>query len=331
MKEITNVYVPVKTPDHKKWALLLALLIHSGILGFIIYTNHTKNLDEAVMETTLVTPEQLSAIQGQIAANQNNHANNAGDSSNPNGKVANAPSMSDFLAGGNHSNMPAPMPSPSPEAQALANNLAQRQAEFEKQRDAVASQLDKEAEAELKGVATTIDQQQTENNQLVKEFKISESHADNETEALKQEAERAAKALQATRESVAAQKNAGNQNFGIKSDPNADTGSGQTQGGNGAPRAGSSKGGDIAGYKQQVQAIINRNWHPPTNAKDGTRQTAYFDISSSGTISNVRVDGNDSPLKSSLIQAIQSSSLPAPPPEIASRFATNTMVFVVDK
>lgn len=330
-KEITNVYVPVTTPDHKKWALLLALLIHSGILGFIIYTNHPKNLDEPVMQTTLVTPEQLTAIQGQIAANQNNHASNTGDSINPDGKTATAPSMSDFLAGGSQSNMPAPNPIPrtSTEAQALADDLAQRQAAFEKDRDTVAASLDKEGKAELQDVAESIDQQLQDDKQKVIEYKTSANNVDSETEALRKEAQAATNALRAKSNALTASQATGNKNFSLKADLNANTGAGQSQGGNGTARLGSSKGGDVASYRNIVQSTINNNWNPPPNAKNGTSQTAYFDISTSGTISNVRVDGSDSPLKTSLIQAINSASLPPPPPEVASRFASNTMRFVV--
>lgn len=331
MKEITNVYVPVKTPDHKKWALLLALLIHSGILGFIFYTTHAKSLDEPVMETTLVTPEQLSAIQGQIAANQNNHAQNTGDSLNPDGTPANAPSTSEFLAGGSHSNMPAPHPTPqttlSPEAQAIADDLAQRQAEFEKQRDAVAAAMDKQAEAELQGVAESIDQQHAENNQIVKEFKITESHTDEEAEALKKETEQVAKKLQAQREALAAAKNAGNQSFGIKADPNASTGSGQTAGGNGTPRAGGSKGGSSAGYLNRIIAIIYTNWNPPASSR-GKSLTAHFNISPSGSTSGVSISGSgDDAFKNSLIQAIQTANLPPPPADSYAEFQSNDFTF----
>lgn len=331
MKEITNVYVPVKTPDHKKWALLLALLIHSGILGFIIYTNHAKNLDEDVMETTLVTPEQLSAIQGQIAANQNNQAQNTGDSLNPDGTPANAPSTSEFLAGGSHSNMPAPQPTPqptlSPEAQAIADDLAKRQAEFERQRDAVADEIDKEAEAELQGVADNLKQQRIDELKKVQQFKNAESNSDEEAEALKKETEQVAKKLQSQREALAAAKNASNQSFGIKADPNASTGSGQTAGGNGTPRAGNKNGGSSAGYLNRIMAIIYANWNPPSNSK-GKTLTAHFNISTSGSVSGVSISGNgDDAFKNSLIQAIQNSSLPPPPADSYAEFQSNDFTF----
>lgn len=68
--EVTSVYVPVKTPDYPVWAIVLSAIAHALVVGLLLFFYH--NAPPAPMETSLITPEQLSAMQGQIKANQQN-------------------------------------------------------------------------------------------------------------------------------------------------------------------------------------------------------------------------------------------------------------------
>ena len=69
--EVTSVYVPVKTPDYKGWAILLSVLGHVILLLALAFFYHSP---PQPMETTLITPEQLAELEGQIRANQQNNA-----------------------------------------------------------------------------------------------------------------------------------------------------------------------------------------------------------------------------------------------------------------
>ena len=59
--EVTSVYVPVKTPDYPFWAIILSVLVHVVLLALVIFFHHTA--PPSPMQTTLVTPEQLAAVQ----------------------------------------------------------------------------------------------------------------------------------------------------------------------------------------------------------------------------------------------------------------------------
>lgn len=72
MNQAPSVFVPT-TPEGDGITVptILSLLVHGLIVGFIIYTNQTPDLDVPTsIETTMVSPEQLAEIQGQILANR---------------------------------------------------------------------------------------------------------------------------------------------------------------------------------------------------------------------------------------------------------------------
>ncbi len=65
-------YIPTQ-PESNGLTLpmLLSLLAHGIVLGLLIYTYQTPTLDTAgAIETTVVTPEQLAELQGQILSNR---------------------------------------------------------------------------------------------------------------------------------------------------------------------------------------------------------------------------------------------------------------------
>ena len=72
MNQAPSVFVPT-TPEGDGITVptILSVLVHGLIVGFIIYTNQTPDLDVPTsIETTMVSPEQLAEIQGQILANR---------------------------------------------------------------------------------------------------------------------------------------------------------------------------------------------------------------------------------------------------------------------
>ncbi|WP_199506701.1 MULTISPECIES: energy transducer TonB [unclassified Psychrobacter] len=72
MNTAPSVFVPVQPKgDGLSAPTLLSLLAHGVILGLLIYNYHADDLTPTgSLETTMVSPEQLAAIQGQVLANR---------------------------------------------------------------------------------------------------------------------------------------------------------------------------------------------------------------------------------------------------------------------
>lgn len=72
MNTAPSVFVPVQPKgDGLSAPTLLSLLAHGVILGLLIYNYQADDLTPTgSLETTMVSPEQLAAIQGQVLANR---------------------------------------------------------------------------------------------------------------------------------------------------------------------------------------------------------------------------------------------------------------------
>lgn len=291
----TSVYIPVETPDNKFWAFLLALLVHIAILGFIIYTNHVKNLDGEAMETSIVTPDELAAMQGQIKANQ---AANATAQAN-NGTYGTALTQN-------------------PEAAKLNAELAQKQAKWQQQQAVIAAQLDKQAMQEQQEFANQLKQNQIEEVKTLDKFKSAETTLDSPQHRDAAPQSKAGDPLEL---------NANNANEnGIKTARNA----GQAQGASQGSSKGTGNNAQTrADYKRTVERIVESNWTPPAGTPVGKKVSANFSISDTGQIGNINVNSGDTALDDTLIQALNASSLPPPPTDTGANYASNNMAFIV--
>ena len=67
-----NVYVPVEPEDNGiAIPAVLSLIVHVAILVFIVFSHRIPDLDKPKpIETTLITPEELAAVQSNIASNR---------------------------------------------------------------------------------------------------------------------------------------------------------------------------------------------------------------------------------------------------------------------
>ena len=140
--EVTSVYVPVKTPDYPVWAIVLSAIAHALVVGLLFFFYH--NAPPAPMETSLITPEQLSAMQGQIKANQQNAlAQNQATA----GEMAGAPTPS--LNSQTLSTVPmnTPHSTSTNQLEMVKDNLAAKQAQWEKEQARLAEKLDREVAA----------------------------------------------------------------------------------------------------------------------------------------------------------------------------------------
>ena len=72
MSRMPSVYIPVEPEGNGLgMPLLFSVLIHAGIIGFVFFTHRVPDMDiPASIETSIVTPEQLAAMQADVRANR---------------------------------------------------------------------------------------------------------------------------------------------------------------------------------------------------------------------------------------------------------------------
>ena len=313
--EVTSVYVPVKTPDYPVWAIVLSAIAHALVVGLLLFFYH--NAPPAPMETSLITPEQLSAMQGQIKANQQNAL--AQNQQATAGEMAGAPTPS--LNSQTLSTVPmnTPHSTSTNQIETVKDNLAAKQAQWEKEQALFAEKLDREVAAERQGVIDELNQRNETQQRNLQDYKIAESNIDEVKNEIRANNAAYNKNLNANSER---QSNNSIKSLDLGKDGQS-TGAAQSQssGGQGSSRRGGASGGSSAGYVSQVMAMIDANWNVPTNS-NGNSLTASFSIAADGTISNITIRGSsDAAFKASLQQAINQSS-PLPPPPNGARTMT---------
>lgn len=312
--EVTSVYIPVKTKDYRFWAILLSILGHSILVGTVLYFH--SEAPPPPMHTVLVSPEELSELQGQIQANQQNNADHVGQTLNDNQNEPNlAPTNS--------------------ETAKIMQEIAQREAEFQAQQAQLAQQINAQHEAEQQRIVDELNQKFAQQQETLSDYETAESRIDEIEAGLRADMERASDVIQQRADDKRIKiisKNITSDGQNLPKDSNrTNSPQGGIQGGNGEPRQGVKNGTNSAGYLSQIQSIIDRNWHPPTNS-NGKKLTVQFSIAPSGAISNVRVQGSvDEAFKNSLKKAVQSSSpLPPPPADAYEEFRDNSFTFIAD-
>lgn len=312
--EVTSVYVPVKTPDYPVWAIVLSAIAHALVVGLLFFFYH--NAPPAPMETSLITPEQLSVMEGQIKANQQNalaqNQATAGEMAGAHTPSLNSQTLSTVPMNTPHSTS-------TNQIETVKNTLAAKQAQWEKEQALFAEKLDREVAAERQSVIDELNQRNETQQRNLQDYKIAESNIDE------------------VKNEIRANNAAYNKNLNANSERQSDnsiksldlgkdgqsTGAAQSQSssGQGSSRRGGASGGSSAGYVSQVMAMIDANWNVPTNS-NGNSLTASFSIAADGTISNITIRGSsDAAFKASLQQAINQSS-PLPPPPNGARSMT---------
>ena len=291
--EVTSVYVPVKTPDYPVWAIVLSAIAHALVVGLLFFFYH--NTPPAPMETSLITPEQLSAMQGQIKANQQNalaqNQATAGEMAGAHTPSLNSQTLSTVPMNTSHSTS-------TNQIETVKDNLAAKQAQWEKEQALFAEKLDREVAAERQGVIDELNQRNETQQRNLQDYKIAESNIDEVKNEIRANNAAYNKNLNANSER---QSDNSIKSLDLGKDGHS-TGAAQSQssGGQGSSRRGGASGGSSAGYVSQVMAMIDANWNVPTNS-NGNSLTASFSIAADGTISNITIRGSsDAAFKASL-------------------------------
>lgn len=300
--EVTSVYVPVKTPDYKGWAILLSVLGHVILLLALAFFYHSP---PQPMETTLITPEQLAELEGQIRANQQNNAGDVGGTDSPIQDVSNW--LSDVAK-------PSSNQSENYDNQVteVKQDLAAKEAAWRQEQAKFAEQIDQQTAQEQQQLIEELNTAQTVEQDALKQSRQAESNRD----AIRQELIDAHEAYNKTalpNRNEDAKATSSSRSLSLADD-------GQSMGGalsrgSSAARSGGASGSSSAGYLSLVKGRITSNWNPPTNS-NGKSLRASFTITASGGITNISVSGSgDEAFKQSLIQAIQAASPLPPPPD----------------
>lgn len=307
--EVTSVYVPVKTPDYPVWAILVSGIAHAILVGLLFYFYHTA--PQAPMQTTLITPEQLSQLQGQIKANQQNAQAVSGDTS---GAPAQPSTSTDTMS---TLSRPAQPSTSTNQIETVKNELAAKQAQWEKEQALFAEKLDQEVEAERQSVVDDLNQRSDTEQRNLQDYKIAESNLDDVKNELRANAAAYNKNLNAKNDR---QTDNSSQSLDLGRDGKS-TGAGQSQtpssGGNGASKRGGASGGSKNSYINAIYSKIYNNWDIPNGSK-GKKLTVNIRISSSGNVLSMNFAGSgDAVFENSLRDAINRSN-PLPMPEDSS-------------
>lgn len=326
--QISAVYVPVRTPDYKTWALILSILAHGLLIGVLVWWN--REPPPAAMQTSLVTPEELADIQSQIRANQ--RAEELSQSAQGEGDP-DATDVTDPMAAMSHATprqSAASYHTPPPAMQ----NLAEQQAAFDAQRAQYAEQADREFAEAQQAIVDDLNQQQADEQAALANYRERENSLDDIREENRRTAEAYNKKILIERvetgKSDAAKQ--GSTTNRADSGDSKDNGARTNNTGSTSSNAGSRSGGggDATSYISQIKAKIEANWSVPANSQ-GKTVRASFNISPSGEISNIHINGGDEILKASLTKALQSSSpLPVPPSDIYNKVASNNFTFTAE-
>ena len=321
--QISAVYVPVRTPDYKTWALILSILAHVLLIGALVWWN--REPPPAAMQTSLVTPEELAAIQSHIRANQRAEELSQSAQGDPD-----ATGVIDPMTAMSHATprqSAASHHTPPPAMQ----NLVEQQAAFDAQRAQYAEQADREFAEAQQAIVDNLNQQQADEQATLANYRERENSLDDIREENRRTAEAYNKKILIERVETGKSDitKQGSTTSRADSGDSKDNGASiNNTSSNAGSRSGS--GGDATSYISQIKAKIEANWSVPANSQ-GKTVRASFNISSSGEISNIHINGGDEILKASLTKALQSSSpLPAPPADIYNKVASNNFTFTAE-
>ncbi|OBX80637.1 hypothetical protein A9308_03660 [Moraxella atlantae] len=321
--QISAVYVPVRTPDYKTWALILSILAHVLLIGALVWWN--REPPPAAMQTSLVTPEELAAIQSHIRANQRAEELSQSAQGDPD-----ATGVIDPMTAMSHATprqSAASHHTPPPAMQ----NLVEQQAAFDAQRAQYAEQADREFAEAQQAIVDNLNQQQADEQATLANYRERENSLDDIHEENRRTAEAYNKKILIERVETGKSDitKQGSTTSRADSGDSKDNGASiNNTSSNAGSRSGS--GGDATSYISQIKAKIEANWSVPANSQ-GKTVRASFNISSSGEISNIHINGGDEILKASLTKALQSSSpLPAPPADIYNKVASNNFTFTAE-
>lgn len=306
MNNAPAVYVPTP-PEGNGLTLpmILSLLAHGIVLGLLIYTYQSPELETVGnIETTMVTPGELAEMQGQILANraaaqaassQGSESTvqqmNANDNSSANQNSAQPSSqrVPVFMRSDDPADRPVLM------SQEQHQRRTEQMQEYERNIAELAAQLDESALAELNEV-----EQQKKNELDAERARLkSFQNTENNPPTIKRPNN-----TQSNLEIDTGNSSSAGKNFSLSDGQSTASGSTTTSGQSTGSNS-SASGGSRGTSNSEIINLIKRNYNPPIAAKGSTqRATLTITVNSNGDVVNVSVSGSDPAVNEAAKQAV---------------------------
>ena len=315
MHKAPTVYVPTE-PEGNGLTLptLLSLLAHGLVIGILIYTYQNMDVETAgSVETTMVSPEQLAEMQGQILANRAAAASamqaESGASSSatpteafdssvpPNPSQSNTQPVPVFTRSNESASAPILM------SEDQQQRLLDQNQEYERSMAEWASRLDESVLEEHDQIEKEKRQQLIEEQKRLGDFR----NKQNNSPRIKRPT-----ATDRNVEINTGGSSSSGQTLSLSNDGQSTLSGDSTTS---SPSRGSSRsasGGSRGASNSEIINLIRRNYNPPTAARGSTqRATLTITVNASGNITNVTASGPDEAVNEAAKQAVLSTgSLP---------------------
>ncbi len=305
------VYVPTQPEgDGITLPTLLSLLAHGIVLGLLIYTYQTPEIETAgSIETTMVSPEQLAEMQGQILANRAaaqaasssestatsvtqmsaNNPNNSNQNSAQQNSQPNSQQVPVFMRSDNSADEPMLM------TQEHRQRLLEKNQEYERNIADVAAQLDESAREGLEHIDESKQRELEAEREKLRELRHKESNPP--------KIERPTSSDRNIKINTGSS-DGSNKNMSLsegQSTVSSDSNTASTAKGNSRSASSGSRGAS----NSEIINLIKRNYNPPVASKGSTqRATLTITVNSNGDVVNVSVSGSDSTVNEAARQAV---------------------------
>lgn len=295
---------------------LLSVLAHALLIGFIIYTHQTPDLNvPPSIEATMVSPEQLADIQGQILANRAAMAQSgAASSGDPEfdptveaneiivGSANNAASASGSSAS---RHVPIFMRSDDPADAPVEDGLllsAEQKKALQEKREAyqrevekAAALFDQQIQQEQSGVTEAQRQQERERLQRLKELK-----------AIQSKGPMIQKPTRPTPQTAGNKGSNKTTNINFADGDPIDTGSSDGRGSDSAKGGGSSDQSANYSSVASIRAAIKKYYVAPPNTQ-GVRVRVVVTINSSGGLADINVESDNEAIIREATRAVKNA------------------------
>lgn len=305
------VYVPTQPEgDGITLPTLLSLLAHGIVLGLLIYTYQTPEIETAgSIETTMVSPEQLAEMQGQILANRAaaqaasssedtatsvtqmsaNNPNNSNQNSAQQNSQPNSQQVPVFMRSDNSADEPMLM------TQEHRQRLLEQNQEYERNIADMAAQLDESAREGLEHIDESKQRELEAEREKLRELRHKESNPP--------KIERPTSSDRNIKINTGSS-DGSNKNMSLsegQSTVSIDSNTASTAKGNSRSASSGSRGAS----NSEIINLIKRNYNPPVASKGSTqRATLTITVNSNGDVVNVSVSGSDSTVNEAARQAV---------------------------
>lgn len=301
MNNLPTVYIPTEPESNgRSLSLFLSLLAHGIVIGLLIYTYQQPTIETVgALETTMVSPEQLAELQGQIMANRAAAA------------AAASASSTETFASATSNDSPAPTESNSQSvpvfmrsddaaddsilmSQDQQQRLAEQAAAYERNMAELAAQLDSSANERLEQVEQNKREEINEERERLREFR----HKQNSTTTPK------VKRPSSTDRSIEIETGSS----GSAKTFDLSDGQSVVTGGSSASSSGSSR--SAGDYKKGIADKIQRNLRAPIETQGMSARIALR-LDSRGNVLSARASGsNEAVNKAAEDAALAASPLP---------------------